>query len=98
MRNFIYQDEVNKFLKQLSKDGFWGGEETIMAVSEMWAADNTIFYEKGRNYVIKTQREVALKQIQIVHRLKNKNSTNREYNHYDSLWVRHSRSRFKLPY
>lgn len=46
-----YPSQVIAFTDFLSKDGNWGGEETVMAVSNIFKANITIYFERGASIV-----------------------------------------------
>lgn len=88
--NLNYSSQVRKFIDFLSTDGNWGGEETIMAVSNMYMANITIHYEKGSRITIPPHGQNPIRSLNIVYRLQNKYSNIYQYNHYDSLAETHT--------
>lgn len=68
----------------LSKDGKWGGAETIQAVSELEAVNVVIFYEMGPCYA--SLNASYNRTACIAYRLANQaDGPNGTRNHYDSV-------------
>lgn len=76
-----YPSQVRAFTDFLSKDGNWGGEETVMAVANIFKANITIHFEKGASIVCVPHNGMAITSIKIVYRLQDKG----HQSDYDSL-------------
>lgn len=72
--------------KYLSKSGFWGGSETILAISIMFSTNIIIFNEESSFFLATGFNSKYKKVILLAYRIGSMNedgSTN--YNHYDSV-------------
>lgn len=82
-------EEIQKFLEVLSKDGIWGGAESLKAVQHSENCNILIINESGEFYFAFPFDESANKVLILAYRLSNnesdKNTTTVERNHYDSV-------------
>lgn len=80
-----YETQIREFTDFLSVEGNWGGEETVLAASNIFKTDIIIHFEKGNPIKVSPQNAPTVMVISIVYRLQDKNSPTLCYNHYDSL-------------
>lgn len=83
-------DEIGeKFVtEELSKDGFWGDTESLLAVSKMYKVNILIFKEKGPYYFGTGYNPDYNRTIFMAYRrfrAKANEMTERECDHYDSV-------------
>lgn len=73
--------------KDLSQEGYWGGEETLVAVSEMFNINILIINEKGPCYFACGFDQDRKGTILLAYRMANHlyKGGNTVYNHYDSI-------------
>lgn len=80
-------DEIcSDFLQKLSKDGFWGDAETLMAVTKMYEVNIFIFSEKGSCYFACGFKPEYNRTIFMAYRFNGIDEQGeRNYNHYDTV-------------
>lgn len=66
----------------LSRDGYWAGNEFLVAAAKILRVNIFVFYENGDCYLSNTGTEIYPKTIALAYRL-NHDAT--DYNHYDSV-------------
>lgn len=71
---------TRRFLDMLAQDGFWGGEETCMAIAQMFDCAINIHHEKGHVETIHQENDAPIRTINIVY-----SGPTNSWNHYDSL-------------
>lgn len=69
---------VHHYLQCLRQAGFWGGEESIVAIASSFGYQVKVFRENSSSIIINPEGATGL---QIVHRM----SADGEYRHYDSV-------------
>lgn len=84
-----FEKEVEDFLSDLSKDGIWGGSETIRAVSLMHKLNILVINEGGTIFFANGFKSDYKKTIMIAFRLNEfygkMPSSGEQWNHYDSV-------------
>ena len=74
---------VDRFLAKLGEDGYWGGQETINAVSQIYNHSIMVFREDGQGILFNAPAASSgIAPIHIVHRL---SWESEQYYHYDSV-------------
>lgn len=83
------KEETDEFLKQLSKDKYWGGSETIKATSLMYEVNilvinenEEIYYANGFNPDFKHTAMIAYRPVT---KRTSRSSSNTPRNHFDSI-------------
>lgn len=74
-------DAVNGFLKKLQSSGFWGGSETLKAISYLHCVNIIVFKENGECYSALPLNVNYKRCILLAYRASGANS----FNHYDSV-------------
>lgn len=69
----------------LSKDGTWGGPETLLAVSDLYSTNVVLFKEDEKCYKIKRTGQNYKHSIAIAHRIGLNEQGEQIRNHYDSV-------------
>lgn len=87
----VHEGLIREFLEKLEKGNMWGGEETIVAVSELWRCKIEVYEEEGpvSSY---NDSGVAHKLLRIAFR-KNLGSRSSR-NHYDSVVQKFAMNRY----
>lgn len=81
--NANYDQQVRTVLQNLQLDGFWGGEETITAVMEIFNVSIKIFYQNDMTQELSPISHTPTKQLRLFFRLRS--GSRNVYNHYDSI-------------
>lgn len=81
------QDNISLFLTLLQTDGFWGGLESLRALSIIFDVNIIIFNEKGDFYSAFQLKSTFTRLIMLSYRCADPKSqaTSSERNHYDSI-------------
>lgn len=78
-------EKLKSFLEEsLSKSGYYGGHESLTAISEIYKVNILVFREKDTFSIINGFNKTYHRTICLAYRLGNKGKTNK-YNHYDSV-------------
>lgn len=85
------EEEIRKFLNVLSKDGIWGGSESLKAVQHLYKCNILVINELG-NFYLPCSFDESVETILILgYRLganvekNDENISNMKRNHYDSV-------------
>lgn len=83
-------EDAKIFLKRLSNEGFWGGPETIQAISELFKANLVVFNEWGDvsfgHFFDSSYEGVIILAFRVSNQnFEKKNVSNTQRNHYDSI-------------
>lgn len=79
-----FDEECALFLRNLSKQGFWGGSESLKAVSLIYKANILIFNEKGHFYFT-NDAQITNNQCIIISFRCASGDKDAPRNHYDSV-------------
>lgn len=82
----------------LSREGQWGGLETINAISVIHRVNVLVINECGTAYLIKGSKETNDRTLLIAYRLNRDAAANFVYNHYDSITDMRSDDIFSLAH
>lgn len=69
----------------LSKNGIWGGTETLLAVSDLYSTNIVVFKEDEKCYKTKQTGQNYERSIAIAHRIGLDEQGQKIFNHYDSV-------------
>lgn len=89
----LLSERVDQYLNMLTKDGYWSGNESILAICDMLQKNMIIFNEKSAANMPINFDTSKKETIMLVFRLKNQtseNPSNTNRNHYDSVVAIHS--------
>lgn len=82
--SFDMEKEIQFFVYQLlPKNGYWGGQETLLAVSDIFKVNIIVFLENELFMVINREGSMYKKTISVAYRFSDVD--NRVRNHYDSV-------------
>lgn len=81
--NSCYNDKVTHLLNYLSVDGHWGGEETIVAVMEIFNVSIKVYFENDMVQNFMQSSNATTQALEIFYRFQT--GSRSVYNHYDSV-------------
>lgn len=77
---------IDKFIEEkLTQNGYWGGMETIVAVTEMFGVNILVFNENEAAYFPNGFKDEYQRTIFLAYRLSQNSKSEAVYNHYDSI-------------
>lgn len=71
--------------KRLLQDGFWGGAESVMAISEVYKTNIIMFNENSSCYYVNGFNSNYSETILFAYRQSKRKKKQKTYNHYDSV-------------
>lgn len=83
LRRASYEAKLNTVLGYLQVSGHWGGEETLVAVMELFQVSITVYYQDSMVSTFVPISGTPIKDLKVFYSLKFGSRT--EYNHYDSV-------------
>lgn len=79
----VTQEKYETFMEDLSKSGFWGGEESLIAIAKIFSANIVVFNERGPYYLATGYNKDYPRSLFLAYRESMAFSGKR--NHYDSI-------------
>lgn len=85
-KDIDFEIECKKLAEErLLQDGFWGGAESVMAISEVYKTNIVIFNENSSWYYANSFNSNYTETILLAYRQSNRKQNKKRYNHYDSV-------------